>query len=390
MKAVCWCGKGNVRVEDVPQPGILDPRDCIVRITATTICGSDLHLYGGYVPTLQPGDILGHEIAGEIVEAGSEVTKLQVGQRVVVSSVIACGRCWYCQSEQFSQCDNTNPNAWLQEKYHGVTTAGVFGFSQLFGGYAGSQAEYVRVPFAEVGAFVVPDEMTNEQALACSDIFPTGYMGADHCGLRGGEVVAVWGCGPVGLMAIKSAYLLGAERVIAIDNLPERLRLAVDICGATALNQRDVSVPEALRDLTGGRGPDACIDAVGMEAHGATVLEDISERAKTKLMMQSERLSVIREMIRCCRKGGTISLLGVYGGMADKLPLGLAFVKNLQFRMGNMHGPKYIPRLLEHCRAGRFDPSFVFSHRLPLHLAPQAYKMFRDKEDECIKILLEP
>jgi threonine dehydrogenase-like Zn-dependent dehydrogenase len=390
MRAVCWCGKGNVRVENVPDPKILDSRDAIVRLTATTICGSDLHLFGGYVPALKPGDILGHEIVGEVVEVGSEIRKLRPGQRVVVSSVIACGRCWYCKTEQYSLCDNSNPQAALQEKTIACRTAGVFGFSDLFGGYAGAQAEFVRVPYADVGAFVLPEGMTNEQGLSCSDIFATGYMGADNCGLKGGEVVAVWGCGPVGLFAIRSAYLLGAEQVIAIDSLPERLRLAAEVCGATALNQCEVEVPQALLDLTGGRGPDACIDAVGMEAHGANFLENVTERAKEKLLIQSERLAVVREAIKCCRKGGTISLLGVYSGTADALPLGIAFTKSLQLRMGNMHGQRYVPRLFEHWRQKQIDPGFVYSHRLPLESAPEAYRMFRNKEDECIKILLEP
>jgi threonine dehydrogenase-like Zn-dependent dehydrogenase len=390
MKAVCWCGTGKVHVENVPDPRILAARDAIVRITATTICGSDLHLYDGYVPGMLPGDILGHEIVGEVVEVGPEVKKLHIGDRVVVVSVIACGQCWYCQTQQFALCDNSNPNAWLQEKMHGYAGAGVFGFSHIFGGYAGAQAEYVRVPFADVGAFVLPHGMSDEQGLACSDIFPTGFMGADNCELRGGEIVAVWGCGPVGLMAIKSAYLLGAEQVIAIDNLPERLRLAGEICGATTINHDDVNVPDALRFLTGGRGPDACIDAVGMEAHGANLLEDMIDRAKVKTFLQTERLAVIRQMISCCRKGGTISLLGVYAGMADQIPLGVAFVKDLRIHMGNMHGQRYVPRLFDYWRAGKIDPAFVYSHRLPLRLAPEAYRMFRDKRDECVKILLQP
>jgi threonine dehydrogenase-like Zn-dependent dehydrogenase len=339
---------------------------------------------------MKPGDILGHEITGVIVEVGSEVKKHHLGERVVVSSVIACGACWFCQTGQFALCDNSNPNAGLQEKYHGHGTAGVFGFSHLFGGFAGAQAEFVRVPYADVGAFEVPDAMTDDQALSCSDIFPTGYMAADNCELKGGEVVAVWGCGPVGLMAIKSAYLLGAEHVIAIDNLPERLRLAADACGATALNHDNVDIPQALRALTGGRGPDACIDAVGMEAHGVNWLDDFSQRAQVKLMLQSDRMSVVRQAIHCCRKGGTISLIGVYGGAAAKIPLGAAFVKNLRIHMGDMHGPKYIPRCFEHYKAGQIDPSFVYTHRLPLELAVEGYKMFRDKQDECIKIILQP
>jgi threonine dehydrogenase-like Zn-dependent dehydrogenase len=390
MKAVCWCGTRNIQVANVPEPRVLDPRDVVVRLTVTTICGSDLHLFGGYVSGMKPGDILGHEIAGVIVETGSAVTKHKLGDRVVVSSVIGCGACWYCHTGQHALCDNSNPNAALQEKYHGYSTAGVFGFSHLFGGYAGSQAEYVRVPFADVGAFQVPDGMSDEQALSCSDIFPTGFMAADNCELKGGEVVAVWGCGPVGLMSIQSAYLLGAEHVIAIDNLPDRLRLAADACGATPLNHDQVSIPEALKALTGGRGPDACIDAVGMEAHGMNTLEDLSEKAQVKLMLQNDRLSVVRQMILCCRKGGTISLIGVYAGVADKVPLGVAFVKNLRIHMGDQHGPKYIPRLFDYWRAGRIDPAFVYTHRFPLTQAVEAYDMFREKRHGCIKIVLQP
>ena len=390
MKAVCWCGKHQVRVEHVPEPKILAAGDAIVRVTATTICGSDLHLYDGYVPTLKPGDILGHEIVGEIVAVGRDVKRFQPGHRVVVSSVIACGHCWYCKNELFSLCDNSNPNARLQEKAHEFATAGVFGFSDLFGGYAGAQAEYVRVPYADIGAFALPDTMSDAAALACSDIFPTGYMAADNCQLRGGEIVAVWGCGPVGLMAIQSAYVLGAQQVIAIDNLPERLKVAANFCGATPLDQRQVNVPEALRAMTGGRGPDACIDAVGMEAHGATVLEDMADRVKEKLLIQSERLSVLREAIRCCRKGGVVSLIGVYAGTNDMVPLGMAFTKGLQLRMGNMHGQKYIPRLLDHFRDQKVNLECVYTHRLPLAAAASAYPMFRDKRDGCIKILLQP
>jgi threonine dehydrogenase-like Zn-dependent dehydrogenase len=278
----------------------------------------------------------------------------------------------------------------LQEKAHEFATAGVFGFSDLFGGYAGAQAEYVRVPYADIGAFALPDTMSDAAALACSDIFPTGYMAADNCQLRGGEIVAVWGCGPVGLMAIQSAYVLGAQQVIAIDNLPERLKVAANFCGATPLDQRQVNVPEALRAMTGGRGPDACIDAVGMEAHGATVLEDMADRVKEKLLIQSERLSVLREAIRCCRKGGVVSLIGVYAGTNDMVPLGMAFTKGLQLRMGNMHGQKYIPRLLDHFCDQKVNLECVYTHRLPLAAAASAYPMFRDKRDGCIKILLQP
>lgn len=390
MKAVCWCGSKKVHVENVPDPTILAPRDAIVKITRTTICGSDLHIYDGYIATMQKGDILGHEIVGEVVEVGKGVRKLHKGDRVVVASGIACGECWYCKNQEFSLCDNTNPNAWLQEKVFNFSTAGIFGYSHMFGGYAGAQAEYVRVPFADVGAFPVPEGMSDEQALACSDAFPTGYMGADFCDIKPGDIVAVWGCGPVGQFAIKSATLLGAEHVIAIDRYPERLRLAAEQSGAITLNQCEVDVSEALKHLTGGRGPDACIDAVGLESHGSNVLEHYYDRVKQALMLVNDRVAVVRQMIECCRKGGTLSIMGVYSGFVDKFPLGVAMNKGLRFRMGQMHGQKYIPRLFEHWRKGQVDPAFVFSHRLSLDDAPRAYRIFRDKEDHCIKVLLLP
>ncbi len=390
MRAVCWCGSKKVRVERVPDPTILAPRDAIVQITATTICGSDLHLYDGYISTMRKGDILGHEIVGEVVEIGSEVRKLRKGQRVVVSSIIACGNCWYCRNQEYSLCDNTNPNGWIQEKVFNYATAGIYGYSHMFGGYAGAQAEFVRVPFADVGAFPVPEEMSDEQALACSDAFPTGFMGADLCGIKPGDTVAVWGCGPVGQFAIKSAVLLGAEQVIAIDNIPERLRLASHASGAIALNQDELDISDALKSLTGGRGPDACIDAVGMEAHGSNTAEHVYDRVKQTLMLQTDRIAVVRQMIECCRKGGTLSIMGVYSGLVDKFPLGVMMNKGLHVHTGQMHGPRYIPRLLEYFRKGQVDPSFVFTHRLSLNDAPQAYRMFRDKVDRCVKIVLRP
>jgi threonine dehydrogenase-like Zn-dependent dehydrogenase len=390
MRAVCWCGAEKVRVERVPDPAILDARDIIVKISVTTICGSDLHIYGGLVPTMQKGDILGHEIVGEVVEAGPEVRKVKKGDRVVVSSIIGCGQCWYCRNQEFSLCDNSNPNAWVQEKVYNYATAGIFGYSHMFGGYAGAQAEFIRVPFADVNSFKVPDGMNDEQALACSDAFPTGYMGADLCHIKKGDVVAVWGCGPVGQFAIKSAALLGAGKVIAIDNLPERLHLAAKASGALPLNQDEVDVPTALKDLTGGRGPDACIDAVGMEAHGTYFLEDVYDRAKQWLRLQTDRPAVVRQMIECCRKGGTLSIMGVYALFVDKLPLGVAMNKGLHLHMGQMHGQKYIPRLFEHWQKGEVDPAFVFSHRLSLDDAPRGYRMFREKQDNCIKLALRP
>jgi threonine dehydrogenase-like Zn-dependent dehydrogenase len=379
-----------VSVQQVPDPCILDARDIIVKISATTICGSDLHIYGGLVPTMEKGDILGHEIVGEVVEAGPSVHKVHVGDRVVVTSIIGCGECWYCRNQEFSLCDNSNPNAALMEKTYNYSTGGIFGYSHMFGGYAGAQAEYIRVPWADVNAFQVPEGMTDVQALACSDAFPTGYMGADLCGIKPGDVVAVWGCGPVGQFAIKSASLLRAERVIAIDNIPARLNLAARVSGATTLNQDEVDIPEALKERTGGRGPDACIDAVGMEAHGTYLLEDIHDRVKQRFGLVNDRTAVLRQMIECCRRGGTLSVMGVYALFSDKFPMGVAMNKGLHFHMGQMHGQKYVPRLFEHWSKGEIDPGFVFSHRLPLMDAPRAYTMFRNKEDDCLKLVLEP
>ncbi len=390
MQAVCWQTSRKVTVEQVPDPKILNPRDIIVRQTLTTICGSDLHIFDGFIPSMQAGDIIGHEIVGEVVEVGSSITKFKIGDRVVASSIIGCGNCWYCQNKEYSFCDNSNPNAALQEKMFTYPTAGIFGYSHLFGGYAGAQAQYIRVPYADVIAFKIPEGMSDEAALSCSDAFPTGYMGADLLNLKGGETVAVWGAGPVGLFAMKSAYLLGAERVIAIDNVPERLRLAREICGAVTLNQNDVNIREELKEMTGGIGPDCCIEAVGMEAHGSNMFEHVYDRVKQAMMMETGRPGAMREIISCCRKGGTISMMGVFAGLVDKFPLGIMMNKGLHLHTGQMHGPKYIPRLFEHWQRGDVDPGFVFSHQLPLASAPEAYKMFRDKQDNCIKIALKP
>lgn len=390
MRAACWYGKNDVRVENVPDPTIINPRDAVVKVKLTTICGSDLHLYDGLVPTMEKGDILGHEIVGEVVEVGPEVKKIHKGDRVVVSSIIGCGNCWYCKNGEYSLCDNSNPSGELQEKLFNFSTAGIFGYSHLFGGYAGSQAEYLRVPYADVGCFKAPDGMTDEQALACSDAFPTGYMAADFCGIKRGDVVAVWGCGPVGLFAVKSAYLMGAEHVIAIDDFPARLELAAKQNGTTVLNHKEESVTEATKELTGGRGPDACIDAVGMEAHGANVVMSAYDSVKQGLMMETGRSHVVREMIQCCRKGGTLSVIGVYAGAVDKFPLGVAFNKALHINMGQMHGPKYIPRLFEHWEKGHVDPGFVFTHHFSLEETPEAYDMFKHKRDDCIKVAIRP
>jgi threonine dehydrogenase-like Zn-dependent dehydrogenase len=389
MKAVCWHGANDVRVETVPDPTILNPRDAILKVTATTICGSDLHIYDGFIPTMQPGDIIGHEFLGEIVEIGSEVKQLKKGDRVVVSSIIGCGQCPYCSQQMWSLCDNSNPNGWMQEPLMGFGTAGIFGYSHMFGGYAGSQAEYVRVPFADFGALKVPEGIPDEKLLPISDAFPTGYMGAELCGIQPGDIVAVWGCGPVGLFAMRSAYMLGAERVIAIDRFTERLQLARDFAKAETINYEEVDAGEALKEMTGGRGPDCCIDAVGLEAHGMGV-EGAYDKAKQAVRLETDRPHVLRQMMVACRKGGTLSIMGVYSGFIDKVPLGAAFNKGLTFRMGQMHGQKYMPMLLDRVLEGQIDPSVVFTHTLPLAEAPKGYEMFKNKTDNCIKVLLKP
>lgn len=389
MKAVCWQGKEKVEVERVADPTILNPRDAIVRITRTAICGSDLHLYDGYIPTMEAGDILGHEFMGEIVETGPEVKKLKRGDRVVVPFTIACGQCYYCQNQLWSACDNTNPNAWMMEKLYGYSGSGLFGYSHLMGGYAGGQAQFVRVPFADVGCIKVPDGLQDEQVLFLSDIFPTGYMAAENCDINSGDVIAVWGCGPVGQFAIRSAFMLGAARVIAIDRIHERLKMA-RAAGAEILNYEEVDdLIEELKWVTGGRGPDACIDAVGLEAHG-TGLMAAYDYGKQRLKLSFDRPIVLREVIQACRKGGVVSLPGVYGGIVDKIPFGAAFGKGLIFKMGQTHMHKYMEPLLQKVQSGAIDPSFVITHRLSLEEAPQAYRTFRDKQQECIKVVLDP
>src|SRR5215213_6132956 len=385
MKALVWHATNDVRVERVPDPTILNGRDAIVKITTTAICGSDLHLLDGYIPTMQAGDILGHEFMGEVVEVGKDNKKLKVGDRVVVPFTIACGGCFFCSKQLWSLCDNSNPNAWMAEKVYGHTTSGLFGYSHMTGGYAGGQAQYARVPFADVGPLKVPDGLRDEQVLFLSDIFPTGYMAAENCDIQRGDTIAVWGCGPVGQMAIRSAFLLGAERVIAIDDVPERLRLAVD-GGAEVLNFGDGEIFERLRLATGGRGPDACIDAVGLEAHGPT-LDAYIDRVKTAAFLATDRPSALRQAINACRKGGVVSIPGVYGGFLDKVPFGAAFQKGLTFKMGQTHVMNYMQGLLKRIEAGEFDPSFIITHRLPLEQAADAYYMFRDHQDECIKVV---
>jgi len=389
MKALCWYDTNDVRVETVPDPKILNPRDAIVKITLTAICGSDLHLYNGYIPTLQKGDILGHEFMGEVVEVGRENKKLKVGDRVVVPFTISCGNCFFCNKALWSLCDNSNPNAWMAEKLYGFSSAGLFGYSHMLGGYAGGQAEYARVPFADVGPLKIPEGLRDEQVLFLSDIFPTGYMAAENCNPQKGDTIAVWGCGPVGQFAIKSAYMLGAERVIAIDRFSERLKMAETQGNAEVINYQETDVIERLKEMTGGLGPDACIDAVGMEAHG-TAIDAVYDRVKQAVYLETDRPHALRQAIQACRKGGTVSIPGVYGGFLDKFPLGAAFNKGLTLKMGQTHVQRYMRPLLERIQKGEIDPSFVITHRMRLEDAPKGYEMFRDKEDNCIKVVLKP
>lgn len=389
MRALCWHGAKDVRVDNVPDPKILNPRDAVLKITSTAICGSDLHLYDGYIPTMEKGDILGHEFMGEVVELGSGVSNLKVGDRVVVPFPIACGNCYFCEEQQHSLCENSNPNAAMAEKMWGHSPAGIFGYSHLTGGYAGGQAEYVRVPYADVGPVRVPDGVDDEKALFLSDILPTGYMAAENCDIKPGHVVAVWGCGPVGQFAIQSAYLLGAERVIAIDRFPERLRMARELSRAETINYEEVDVLDALKTITGGRGPDACIDAVGMEAHGVGLV-GAYDRVKQAMMLETERPNALREALMACRNGGVVSIPGVYGGFLDKMPIGSFMNRSLTLKTGQTHVQRYLKPLLDRVQKGEIDPSVIITHRMRLEEAPEAYKMFRDKQDACVKVVLRP
>ncbi|MBD1868547.1 glutathione-dependent formaldehyde dehydrogenase [Leptolyngbya sp. FACHB-671] len=389
MKAVCWHGATDVRVDNVPDPKIINPHDAIIKITLTAICGSDLHLYDGFIPSMQSGDILGHEFMGEVVEVGSDVKRVKIGDRVVVPFTISCGNCFFCQRDLWSLCDNSNPNAAIAEKLYGHSAAGLFGYSHIFGGYAGGQAQYARVPFADVGLFKIPDGLTDEQVLFLTDIFPTGYMAAENCNIQPGDTVAVWGCGPVGIFAIKSAYMLGADRVIGIDRVPERLQLAKEFGKAEVINYEEVDAGEAVKEMTGGRGPDACIDAVGMEAHGTDAVA-IYDRVKQAVRLETDRPTALRQVIVACRKGGTVSIPGVYGGLLDKIPFGAAFNKGLNFKMGQTHVHRYLSPLLEHIQNGDIDPSYIITHRMKLEDAPKAYEIFKQKKDNCIKVVLDP
>jgi threonine dehydrogenase-like Zn-dependent dehydrogenase len=390
MRALTWHGKHDVRVETVPDPQIINPRDAIIRITSTAICGSDLHLYDHYIPTMKSGDILGHEFMGEVVEVGPGNRRLKVGQRVVVPFVIACGKCFFCEKQQYSACDNSNPaeTADMSEKLYGYPMTGAFGYSHLTGGYPGGQAEYVRVPYSDVGPIVIPDGVEDEKVLFLSDILPTGWMAAENCEIEPGDVVAVWGCGPVGLFAIQSALVLGAHRVIAIDHYPHRLELAKSL-GAEVINFEEVKVREALVEMTGGIGPDACIDAVGMESHGFT-LDNTLDQVKAAVGLATDRPHALRQVIVACRKGGRVSIPGVYGGMADKFPLGALMEKGLSVKSGQTHVQKYLPELLKLIMEGRLDTTFLISHRLPLEEAAQGYKMFKEQQNDVTKVVLKP
>jgi len=388
MKANCWYGKQDMRVVEVPDPKILNRRDAIIKVTATAICGSELHLYNGFVPTMEQGDIMGHEFMGEVVEVGPDVEKLRVGDRAVVAFPISCGQCFFCKNELYSLCENSNPNAWMAEQLFGHSPAGIFGYSHLTGGFAGGQAEYVRVPFADVGTVKIENGFTDEQVLFLSDIFPTGYMAAENCNIQPGDTVAIWGCGPVGQFAVRSAFLLGAERVIAIDRLPERLRMARE-GGADTINYEAADVYDILMQLTGGRGPDSCMDAVGLESHMPGPLY-YYDRIKQALMSESDRPIALRQAIMACRNGGTVSVPGVYGGFIDKMPMGAVMNKALTIKTGQTHCQRYFKPLLDRIANGDIDPSFVVTHRLTLDDAPTGFDMFNRKEDECIKVVMRP
>lgn len=389
MQALVWKGINQLGVERVADPTVLNPKDIIVKVTMSSVCGSDLHLIGGYVPAMKPGDILGHEFLGEIVETGRDVTTLKTGDRVVVASILACGHCEHCLRLEFSCCDNTNPKPQMTELAYGHGCAGILGYSHAFGGYSGSHADYIRVPFGEVNAFRIPDGVRDDQAVFVSDAVPTGWMGADFADIEEGDVVAVWGCGGVGLMAMLSARLMGAHRIIAIDRIPERLQMAAEQCQAEIINYEEVDVHEALKELTGGRGPDRCIECVGMEAHG-TGPQYWYDRIKQRALMESGRAVALRQAIHACRKGGTVSVMGVFGGLVDKFPMGAIVNKALTLRSAQQKGQRYIPTLFSHIQEGRLDPSFLLTHRLPLEQGPLGYELFKEKKDRCVRAVFMP
>jgi len=390
MRALCWHGHGDVRVDSVPDPTIQHPRDAIIKITACAICGSDLHLYDGYQPTMKSGDILGHENMGIVVEVGSEVSNLKKGDRVVVPFTISCGQCWFCEKVLFSACERTNPNAEIAIKAMGHSPAGLFGFSHMLGGYSGGQAEYLRVPMADIGPIKIPENLTDEQTLFLSDIFPTGYMAAENAQIKDGDTVAIWGCGPVGQFAIRSALMMGAGKVIAIDQVPERLSMAA-AGGAEVLDFSQVDVAEELSKRTpNGRGPDSCIDAVGCEASGHGGADAMLDKAKAAVLLATDRVHVLRQAIMACRMGGTVSIPGVYVGLGDKIPIGAMMNKGLTIKTGQTHVQAYTKPLLAKIEAGEIDPSFVVTHPAALEDAPEMYKKFRDKKDGVIKVVLHP
>ncbi len=391
MKAVCWMGVEKMSVETVPDPQILNPRDAIVRITSTCICGSDLHLYNGFIPTMEQGDILGHEFMGEVVEVGAGIKreKLKPGDRVVVPFTIACGRCFFCERQLWSCCDNSNPNYWIAEQMMGYSPSGLFGYTHMLGGYSGGQAQYARVPYADVGPLKLPEDVPDDKVVFLSDIFPTGYFGAVNCDIQAGDTVAVWGCGPVAQFAIRSAFMLGAERVIAIDRFDYRLRLA-EKAGAETINYEQVDdVVQTLKDMTANIGPDACIDAVGMEAHDDNLMY-LVDRTKQAMRVETDRPIALRQCIQACRKGGTVSVPGVYAGFDDKIPMGAFMNKALTMKTGQTHMMRFMKPLLDRVQNGEIDPSFVISHRVPIDRAPEMYKVFRDKQDHCTKVVLDP
>ena len=389
MKALCWHGKSDIRCDTVPDPRIEHSRDAIIKVTACAICGSDLHLYDGLMPGMKAGDVLGHETMGEVMELGSEVTNLKVGDRVVVPFTISCGECFFCKKGLFSGCERSNPNHKAAETLWGHSPAGLYGYSHLLGGYAGGQAEYLRVPYADFGPIKVPDSLSDEQVLFLSDIFPTGYMAAELCDIQPGDTIAIWGCGPVGQFAIRSALLLGAGRVIAIDTVPERLALA-RAGGAETLDFMRDSVYDRLQDMTSGRGPDACVDAVGTEASGTASADSMLDRVKQAAMLGTDRPHVLRQAINNCRNGGIVSIVGVYGGLLDKVPMGSAINRGLTFKMAQTPAQKYLRPLLERIERGEIDPSFVITHSAKLEDGPDLYRVFRDKEEGCIKVVLKP
>ena len=389
MKALTWHGKGDIRCDTVPDPVIEHGRDAIIKVTACAICGSDLHLFNGVIPTMKSGDILGHETMGEVVEVGIDNKKLKVGDRVVVPFTIACGECFFCQKGFFSGCERSNPNHETAEKLWGHSPAGLFGYSHMLGGYSGGQAEYLRVPYADVGPLKIPSNLTDEQVLFLSDIFPTGYMAAEFCDIKPGDTIAIWGCGPVGQMAIRSAFLLGAERVIAIDSIPERFALA-SAAGAITLNFREEDIYDRIQELTKGRGADACIDAVGTEPDTMSGFDAMIDRVKVATFMGTDRPHVLRQAIHCCRNFGTVSIVGVYGGFLDKIPMGSAINRGLTFRMAQTPVQRYLPMLLERIQKGEIDPSFVITHRVSLEQGPEMYKIFNEKKDGCIKVVIKP